>query len=369
MGTGGWQSMLTRLLQGADLTGLCMLTALLAVSAWTCLRPQAVQRQARPSAGQQFGFYLLLCAIAAPLLMFASLAAGLGLLQKAHPLLAESAGWRPYRAMIWVLYGVIGLQQLFALQRLGFWPGPSARRLMPLTSTGLVLLPLATAVGLLALNRFVFRQDGLPHAFIIAAALAAVSGILLWLPAQMMAVGNGPGQKAEPALAVRADAGNALQDAGPATQPAARSGQRSSTEEMERQLAELSALLEQETRAAEQASHRAWLEEDEALHGQTIQQQVHEQKFLFESGLPCNLGMLVNGLIILDQPLDLRDHVRGDSLLHAVVRDGRHLLAQQLVDNGALLSAVNWAGVTPRACTQEPAMMALLDAAAARLAK
>jgi hypothetical protein len=138
---------------------------------------------------------------------------------------------------------------------------------------------------------------------------------------------------------------------------------------MERQLEELSALLEQEKRAAEQASQRELLEKDEALHGSTIQQQVREQKFLFESGLPCNLGMLVNGLVILDQPLDLRDHVRGDSLLHAVVRDGRLLLAQQLIDNGAQLSAVNWAGVTPRACTQDPAMTELLDAAAARSTK
>ena len=362
MVTDGGQSMTTLLLTGADLNGLCMLTALLAVSAWTCLRPQTARRQAMPSAGQSFGFYLLLCAIAAPLLMFASLAYGLGLLQTAQPLLSASAQWRPYRAMIWLLYGVIGLQQLFALQRLGFWPAPRGRRLMPLASTGLVLLPLATAAGLLALNRFVFRQDGLPHAFIVAAALAAVSGILLWLPAQIMASGSEPERKAEPALAVMADAG-------PPLQPAAHSAQLSSTEEMERRLTELSALLEQERRAAEQASQRAMLEEDEAQHGLTIQQQVHEQKFLFESGLPCNLGTLVNGLIILDQPLDLRDHVRGDSLLHAVVRDGKQLLAQQLIDNGAALSAVNWAGVTPRACTQDPAMLALLDAAAARSAK
>ena len=105
------------------------------------------------------------------------------------------------------------------------------------------------------------------------------------------------------------------------------------------------------------------------MNDSSIQQQVHEQKFLFESGLPCNLGMLVNGLIILDQPLDLRDHVRGDSLLHAAVRDGRLLLAQQLIDNGAPLDAVNWAGVAPRACSQDPAMLELLDAAAARVGK
>lgn len=368
MQNGGWQSMATLLLQGADLTGLSMLTALLAVSAWTCLRPQPAQRQAGQAAGRAFGFYLLLCAIAAPLLMFASLASGLGLLQKAQPLLSASAQWRPYRAMVWLLYGVVGLQQLFALQRLGFWPAPRFRRLLPLASTGLVLLPLAMALGLLALDRLVFRQDALPHTVVVAAALAAISGILLWLPAQIMAPGSRPERRAEPALAAMTHAGDAAQ-AVPAVKPDARSGQRSSTREMERQLEELSALLEQEKRAAEQASQRELLEKDEALHGSTIQQQVREQKFLFESGLPCNLGMLVNGLVILDQPLDLRDHVRGDSLLHAVVRDGRLLLAQQLIDNGAPLSAVNWAGVTPRACTQDPAMMELLDTAAARDAK
>jgi hypothetical protein len=138
---------------------------------------------------------------------------------------------------------------------------------------------------------------------------------------------------------------------------------------MERRLDELSALLEQEKHEAELASQRELLEKDAALHEPTIQQQVHEQKFLFESGLPCNLGMLVNGLIILNQPLDLRDHVRGDSLLHAAVRNGKHLLAQHLIDNGAPLAAVNWAGLTPRACAQDPTMLELLDAVAARIAK
>ena len=362
MATGGWQAMTTLLLHGADLTGLCMLTALLAISAWTCLRPQPVQRYARPSAGQTFGFYLLLCAIAAPLLMFASLALGLSLLQKGQPLLAASAQWRPYRTMLWLLYGVIGLQQLFALQRLGFWQAPRARRLMPLASTGLVLIPLAMALGLLALNRFNFRQDGMPYAFIAAAALAAVSGILLWLPAQIMASRSQPEQRAKPVLATAPDAAST-------TMMDMDSRPLDSTQEMERQLEELSALLEQEKRAAEEASHRELLAQDEVLHGSTIQQQVHEQKFLFESGLPCNLGMLVNGLIILEQPLDLRDHVRGDSLLHAVIRDGKPLLAQHLIDNGAPLDAVNWAGLAPRACTQDAAMHELLDAAAARTDK
>jgi hypothetical protein len=361
MQTGAWQSMIT-LLHGADLTGLGLLPALLTLSAWTCLRPQPVLRQARPSAGQAFGFYLLLCAIAAPLLMFACLASGLSLLQKTQPLLAASPPWQPYRTMLWLLYGVVGLQQLFALQRLGFWPAPTARRLMPLASTALVLLPLAMSMGLLALHRLYFRQDGMPHVLVAAAALASISGILLWLPAQLMASRAKPVPRAEPA-------GGAAPQVMPAPAAGVSGGRLDSARELERQFNELSALLEQEKREAEQASQRELLEQDEALHESAIQQQVHEQKFLFESGLPCNLGMLVNGLIILDQPLDLHDHVRGDSLLHAVVRDGKHLLAQHLIDNGASLAAVNWAGLTPRACTQDAAMQELLDAAAARIPK
>jgi hypothetical protein len=368
MQTGNWQSMIALQLHGADLTGLCLLTALLAISAWICLRPQPALRETRPSAGQTFGFYLLLCAIAAPLLLYASLASGLGLLQQAQPQLSNTAQWKPYRAMLWVLYGLIGLQQLFALQRLGFWPAPRVRRLLPLAATALVLLPLAMACGLLALDRFYFQHGGMPHAFIGAAALASISGVLLWLPAQILASRTEPERRAEPALARTADDVAVVQPVMPATGASGLSERLDSTREMERQLDELSALLEHQKREADQASHRELLEKDAALHESTIQQQVHEQRFLFESGLPCNLGMLVNGLIILDQPLDLRDHVRGDSLLHAVVRDGKHLLAQHLIDNGAPLAAVNWAGLTPRACTQDPAMLELLDTAA-RIAK
>jgi hypothetical protein len=367
--TGAPQSMFTLLLNGADLTGLCLLTAVLAISAWTCLRPQPVLRHARPSASETFGFYLMLCAIAAPLLMYVTLAAGLSLLQQTRPLLAASAQWKSYRTLLWMLYGLVGLQQLFALQRLGFWPAPRMRRLMPLAITALVLLPLAMALALLALDRFYFQHDGMPHAFIAAAALASISGILLWLPAQSMASRVEPKRRAEPDLAIAPQPDNPAQGAMPATDAGGLPGQLSAAQEMERQLDELSALLEQEKRDAELASQRELLEKDEALRESTIQQQVHEQKFLFESGLPCNLGMLVNGLIILDQPLDLRDHVRGDSLLHAIVRDGKLLLAQHLIDNGAPLAALNWAGLTPRACTQDPAMLELLDAAAARLGK
>jgi hypothetical protein len=368
MQTGAWQSMIALQLHRADLTGLCLLTALLAISAWTCLRPQPVLRQARPPAGQTFGFYLLLCAIAAPLLMYACLVSGLGLLQQAQPQLNISAQWQPYRTMLWLLYGLVGLQQLFALQRLGFWPAPRTRRLMPLATTALVLLPLAMTCGMLALDRFYFRHAVMPHAYIATAALASIGGVLLWLPAQMLASRNAPEHRAEPAPAAEPEPAHPAQAAMPPADASERSGPLSSAQEMERHLEELSALLEQEKREAEQASHRELLEKDAALHETTIQQQVHEQKFLFESGLPCNLGMLVNGLIILDQPLDLRDHVRGDSLLHAVVRDGKQLLAQHLIDNGAPLDAVNWAGLNPRACTQDAAMLALLDAAA-RIAK
>lgn len=366
MQTGASHSM-SMLLQGADLTGICLLAALLAIGAWTCLRPQPRQRGAGPAAAGAPVIYLLLCAVVAPLLMFAALAFGLGLLQKTQPLLLASAQWHPYRSMLWTLFGIVGLQQLFALQRLGFWPASQARRLAPLASTALVLLPLAMASGLLALGRTVLPHDGLPPAVVAAAALASASGILLWLLARIMASGIQAQRRAEPALAGAPAAGMPAQDSVPAAgMPAATL---SSAQEMERHLDELAALLDQEKRLAEQASQRELLERDQALNDSSIQQQVHEQKFLFESGLPCNLGMLVNGLIILDQPLDLRDHVRGDSLLHAAVRDGRLLLAQQLIDNGAPLDAVNWAGVAPRACSQDPAMLEILDAAAARVGK
>jgi ankyrin repeat protein len=130
---------------------------------------------------------------------------------------------------------------------------------------------------------------------------------------------------------------------------------------MEIRAKEISDLLEQERRAGEQEQRR----QDELLQASTMQQQVNAQKFLFESGLPCNLPMLVNGLIILELPLDLRDHVRGDTLLHAAVREGDSDLVRQLLEHGASSSATNWAGLTARASTQEPALQALLDASAA----
>ena len=187
MQTGASHSM-SMLLQGADLTGICLLAALLAIGAWTCLRPQPLQRGAGPAAAGTPGIYLLLCAMVAPLLMFAALGFGLGLLQTTQPQLLASAQWHPYRSMLWMLFGVVGLQQLFALQRLGFWPAPQSRRLAPLASTALVLLPLAMASGLLALGRTVLPYDGLPPAVVAAAALASASGILLWLPARMHGV-------------------------------------------------------------------------------------------------------------------------------------------------------------------------------------
>lgn len=369
MPTFAWDSIITLLGQGADLTGLCLLTSLLAVSAWTCLRPQPLLRRLRPSAGERFGFYMLLCALAAPLLMFASLALGLGLMQEVQPA-AAPAGFKSYRGLLWMLYALVGLQQLFALQRLGFWPEPKTRRMMPLTASALALIPLAMGCGLLALDRLVFLHRDMPPAIIAVAALAAVSGIVLWLPMQWVSARAQRETRAEPALAgAAAPTGPAPAAAMVEAPPDALSRRFDSAREMERQLNELTALLEEEKRDAEQASQRELLQQDEALRDSTIQQQVHEQRFLFESGLPCNLGMLVNGLVILDQPLDLRDHVRGDSLLHAVVREGGHLLAQQLIDNGAALDALNWAGLAPRACTQDPAMLALLDEAATRVAK
>jgi len=267
----------TALLHGADLTGLCMLTALLALSAWVCLRPQLAVRGARPPAGQTSGLYLLLCAMAAPLLMFAGIAALPGMLEKAQPILTASAQWSAYRTMLWLLYGVIGLQQLFALQRLAFSPSPRIRRLMPLASTALVLLPLAAASGLLALDRLYLGQAGLSRGLVAAAALASISSLLLWLPMQAMASRAQAGPRAEPSLSapLPATPDSKAEAAVPTIE--GDGGQLSSAAEMERHLNELSALLEQEQRRAEQDSQRELLQQEEALNESTIQQQVREQ--------------------------------------------------------------------------------------------
>ena len=106
------------------------------------------------------------------------------------------------------------------------------------------------------------------------------------------------------------------------------------------------------------------MDKHEVMQASTMPQRVNEQKCLFESGLPCNHGMLVNGLIILDQPLDLRDHLRGDSRLHAALRECNNSLAQTLVENGVDVGAVNWAGVSAHPCTQDAAMLELLDTVA-----
>ena len=356
MQTGFRQSLPTLLQNGADLTGLCLLTALLAISAWTCLRPQPVLRHGSPSDGQRYGFYLLLCALAAPLLMFASLACGLALLQKAQPLLAASALWKPYRTLIWLLYGLVGLQQLFALQRIGY---RSALRKpgLPLEASALLLLPLTMALGLLALDRAWLQHAGMPRIFMAAAALAAVSGITLWLPVQWLGSGTLRQPRADPAPSSAREPGDLKPGARANALPTALS----SAQEIELRLGEITQLLEQENTGAEQAGQRELLEQHAVQQASTIQQQVNEQKFLFESGLPCNLGLLVNGLIILDQPLDLRDHVRGDSLLHAALRNADRSLAERLIENGVDIGAANWAGVSARACTQDPGMLELLD--------
>lgn len=355
MQTGSLHTLITLFRSGIDLTGLSMLTAVLAVSAWTCLRPQPVLRHGMPAAGQAHGFYLLLCTLAAPLLMFASLACGLALLLQAHPQPLALSLWKPYRSLVWLLYGLIAIQQLYALQRLALHPPSRPRQTMLLA--GALLLPIAMALGLLALDRVYFQQAGMPRVFIAAAALAAVMGIALWLPAQLMNARGEQQPRAEPVLTAQSvqPAEQALTGfpVGPST-----------AQEMETRLAEISRLLEEETTQAEQASQRELLEQHEVAQASTIQQQVNEQKFLFESGLPCNLALLVNGLIILDQPLDMRDHVRGDTLLHAVSRNGDFALAKQLIESGVDIAAVNWAGFSARACTQDPVMLDLLDAAA-----
>ena len=353
MQTDSLHTLFTLFRSGADLTGLCMLTVVLAVSAWSCLRPQPVLQHGTPPAGQAHGFYLLMCSLAAPLLMFASLACGLALLLQAQPL-APSV-WKPYRSLVWLLYGLVGVQQLYALQRLAQHSPSGSRRTMLLA--GALLLPVAMALGLLALDRVFLRQAGMPVVFIAAAALAAVVGIALWLPAKLMGARSERQPRAEPALSAQSVQPAEQAPTGFPTGP-------STAQEMETRLAEVSRLLEEETALAEQASQREVLEQQEVAQASIMQQQVNEQKFLFESGLPCNLSLLVNGLIILDQPLDLRDHVRGDSLLHAAARSGDCALAKQLIESGIDLAAVNWAGYSARACTQDAAMLDLLDTAA-----
>lgn len=324
---------------GMDWAGWCALTLLLAVSAWTCLAP----RPGASSAGQRQYLWLAFCALCAPLLMCASLASAYGLMQQAGQPLPEAARLWP-----WSLLAALGLAQLFALQRLAFWPLPQRRRLLPLAVSALALLPLATGLALLALEHRFMPPGSMPRIPIAASAGAAVSGILLWLPAQWLAcrstVDAGLGSK--PMLAQVAE-------------PVRTGVGLSPAQEMESRLQEVSALLEQEKSATEDALRS----QDEMLYAAAMRQQVHSQKFLFESGLPCNLAMLVNGLIILDLPLDIHDHVRGDTLLHVAVREGDAALVRQLLDNGISAAALNWAGESARAGVQDASIAALLEAA------
>jgi hypothetical protein len=352
-----WASTPSLILAGADLTGLCMLTGVLAVSAWYCLSPPPVLRHTAPSAGQRHGILFALCALVAPLLLFASLAGALALAQQAGMALPAS---HTVRLLVWGLYAAIGLAQLFALQRLAYWPAPRLPRLMPLAASALLLLPLATGVALLALEHRFLAPGSMPGMHIAVAAGAAVSGILLWLPVQWRSCipADADAGRMEPAMASTETAA--------AHQPTVDDGAgeqgrtvRNAAQEMESRLQEIAAMLEQEKSAAEEERHAR----DEIQYAAAMKQQVNSQKFLFESGLPCNLAMLVNGLIILDLPLDMHDHVRGDTLLHAAVREGDVALVRQLLDHGVSISAPNWAGVSARAGAENAEMQALLDAA------
>ncbi|HEX8883116.1 MAG TPA: hypothetical protein VF797_01345, partial [Noviherbaspirillum sp.] len=195
---------------------------------------------------------------------------------------------------------------------------------------------------------------------IAAAAGASVSGIVLWLPVQWRSciASDAGSERTEPVLAC-AETGATPQPAMEDGAAPANRAARSPAQEMESRLEEIAAMLEQEKSAAEQ-QQRA---QDEIQYASAMRQQVNSQKFLFESGLPCNLAMLVNGLIILDLPLDVHDHVRGDTLLHAAVRDNDVALVRQLLDHGINVSAPNWAGLSARAGAQNPEIQALLDAA------
>jgi hypothetical protein len=364
---------------GADLTGLCVLAALLVISGWYCLQPQPwsqpASRAISPTAAhirqrQPRRFYVLLCMLPAPVLMFASLAFGLALLQQAYPAALGQAGWKHYRALVWLLYGVIGLQQLFALQRMGLQLGPQRRRFMPLAASALVLLPAAMALSLLALDRVYFGGEGMPRAPWAGAAAASIAGLALWLLTQAPARAGVHGQNAhaarEPGYA-RA-AGQAPQETSPAATPAALRP----TEEVELCVPEISPLLSQDQQdkdappAGQDEDKDEALKRDEVLLSSSIREKVSEQRFLFESGLPCNLGMLVHGLVILDQALDLRDHVRGDTLLHAAARKGDGQLIQFLIENGADVSAANWAGLNARASTSDVELQKFLDMSARR---
>jgi len=356
------QSFSSLLRGGADPAGLGMLAALLAISGWYCLRSQVSSGPAlpgRPPVDRPRRFYLLLCMLAAPLLMFAGLTYGLALLQQAHPGVPAQAAWKYYRALVWLLYGIIGLQQLFALQRMGLQLGPRRRRFMPLAASALVLLPAAMALSLLALDRVYFGGAGMPPASWAGAAAASGAGIVLWLlaqaPGRTRERGKARRTAREPGLASAAEQDRREPSlAGDAPAPAALTP----AEEMALRLQEISQLLEQE----KNEEHK----QQEVLLASSMQQKVSEQKFLFESGLPCNLGALVHGLVILDQALDLRDHVRGDTLLHAAVREGNAALAQYLVENGADVNTVNWAGLTARATTRDAELQEILDATVRR---
>ena len=114
MATSDLQLLFSLLRGGADLTGLCILAALLVLSGWYCLQPQSrpepASRAISPTAAhvrRPRRFYLLLCMLPAPVLMFAGLASGLALLQQAYPAALAQAGWKHYRALVWLLYGII----------------------------------------------------------------------------------------------------------------------------------------------------------------------------------------------------------------------------------------------------------------------
>ena len=352
-----WASAPSLVIAGTDLAGLCMLIGVLAASAWCVLSPPPVLRHTAPAAGQRHGILLALCALAAAMLLFACVAGTLALAEQAGGALQPA---HPMRLLAWALYAAIGLAQLFALQRLAYWPAPRLRRLVPLAASALLLLPLATGLALLALEHRFLAPGGVPGAAIGAAAAAAISGILLWLPVQWrscVADNTSPG-RSEPVLPSAETAA--------APQPALADGAReqgnaalSAAQEMESRLQEIAAMLEQEQGAAE----RQRRDQDEILYASAMRQQVNSQKFLFESGLPCNLAMLVNGLIILDLPLDMHDHVRGDTLLHAAVRDNDVALVRQLLEHGVSVSAPNWAGHSARVGAQDAQMQALLEAA------
>jgi hypothetical protein len=91
-----------------------------------------------------------------------------------------------------------------------------------------------------------------------------------------------------------------------------------------------------------------------------VLQHVNQQKSLFEKGMPFNISALVNGLVILNKPVDLHDAATGNTLLHLAVKSGDADLVRTLLESGADAAALNNDGLTAQDLTEDPALRAQL---------